>query len=192
MTISQFESNQINQFAYNTPNYLKNNLWYRYINSSMSYNVLYKGKRQFQQSPIIENPLEGIDNYENQVIVFLSRGVDPYSSRVMTKYGLGRLFGYVNEDTIQVTGMTKLNIPIQSGFKNTRHNQIVNSDGVDTTYSNKGLYYNTYYYEPIQFSSFTGNNHTYYSSLQTNVSPTYGSACPSNDFCGSNFYANSP
>ena len=41
-----------------------------------------------------ENPLTSYDDYENQVLVFLVRGVDPYSSRKENSYDLSRLFGY--------------------------------------------------------------------------------------------------
>jgi hypothetical protein len=190
MTISQFESNQINTTTnpIGSLTYLRNNLWERYINNYMSYNVLYKGRRRYQQDPEFEIPLRGIDNYENQVVVFLVRGVDPYTSRVMTKYGLGRLFGYTNEDAIQITGMTKLNIPIQGGFKNIKHDGITTSTLTDSSYSGMKLYYNTYYYKPSQYTGFSSNNHTYYSSLQSgNIPQSDGFSCTNNE-CSPNLY----
>jgi hypothetical protein len=182
MTITQYELSLANT------NILGNNLWDRFINNDMSFNVLYKGRRNLQQTPFLENPLKGIENYGNYVVVFLSRGVDPYTTRVMTRYSLGRLFGYNNEDAVQVTGMTKLNIPIQGGFKNIDHSGLVNSSNLDS-YSNMNLYYESYYYKPSQtdFSPFTSNNWTYYSSLKNNIPITY--PCNSNQ-CVSHLISN--
>jgi hypothetical protein len=191
MTVSQFESNQ-RVFAFNDITYTRHNLWERYINNNMAYTVLYKGKKRFQQSTINLKPIKGIENYENQVLVFLVRGVDPYTTRVMTRYGLGRLFGHKDEDAVQITGMTKLNIPVQGNFKNIKHDGITTSTATDSSYSGMKLYYDSYYYKPSfdQYSSFTSNNHTYYSSLRS-TGVILNSQCNNNTICSGNLFGSS-
>ena len=64
-------------------------------------------------------------------IVFMVRGVDPYSGKHKVWYDLSRLFGYdpvFNPNTISVVGDYYLNIPIQAGGRCVRHDQLVNND----------------------------------------------------------------
>jgi len=57
---------------------------------------------------------EVFQNFDQQYLVILQRGVDPYSPQVVNKYGLGHLFGNATDpDAITVTATTRLNIPIQ-------------------------------------------------------------------------------
>jgi hypothetical protein len=120
------------------------------------------------------NPLTASTKGYDQLLVFLVRGVDPYSTRNENSYNLGRLFGYAYNDPNApiVTGKYKLNIPIQQGLLNARHDFIyanVGSNSIDTTYSNTGIYYQNFNYQPSinDFSGFTTTLHGYYSALDS-------------------------
>jgi hypothetical protein len=114
----------------------------------------------------IENitPLTSLENYQNQIIVILNRGVDPYSTRVNIRFDLGRIFGRVNPKFVSVEGNFKLNIPIQGNFKNVKHDNLTDNNSLDS-YSNMRLYYDTFDYNPIQFTAYSSNLIQYYSSL---------------------------
>jgi hypothetical protein len=53
------------------------------------------------------------DSFTKKYVLILQRGVDPYSPIYTNKYGLGKLFGMANEDSLTITANTRLNIPIQ-------------------------------------------------------------------------------
>jgi len=122
-------------------------------------------------------PSDFYQNYLNQRIVFLVRGVDPNSTRGDCKYDLSLLFGKSFSDpnpVIVQSGVNgapkyKLNIPIQGGYRNVQHN-ISNSNSADG-YSTMGLYYESYHFNPetipanAGFTGFTSNLPSYYSSL---------------------------
>ena len=42
------------------------------------------------------NPLDFIENVNEICVLIMNRGVDPYTTKVPIKYGLGRLFGSNN------------------------------------------------------------------------------------------------
>jgi hypothetical protein len=172
MTINQFNSTTLQNQTYPPPSpySLKN----RFIFGETMYGVLYDRNR-FQHVNHFSKPIETLENGTEQIIVFLNRGVDPYSSRVRIKFGLGILFGYPSgqEDVVSVEADYKLNIPIQGDFLNVNHNtlpittpNVRNAKGFDS-YSNMYLYYNSFDYlpNPNQYTSFTSNLVSYYSSL---------------------------
>ena len=100
-------------------------------------------------------------------IVFLVRGVDPHSGRKRIKYDLSRIFGYNTWGNKVIENDFYLNIPVQPGLKNVRHNEFN-----DNTQNHSGyLYYNSYTYTAgTQYSSYTTNLQSYYSSLdQTQI-----------------------
>jgi len=110
---------------------------------------------------------------EQLYIIFMVRGVDPYSGKHKVKYDLSRLFGYdtsFNPNTITVQGNYYLNIPIQAGGRCVRHDQLVtNSDTqLDGNNSNATLklYFDSYLFQPgINWNSYNSDLHLYYSSL---------------------------
>lgn len=55
------------------------------------------------------------ENFENQYLTILQRGVDPYSPKYDNKFDLNALFGYPlgTQDELIITASTRLNIPIQ-------------------------------------------------------------------------------
>jgi len=106
-------------------------------------------------------------------IVFMVRGVDPYSGKHKVKYDLSRLFGYdtaYNPNTITVEGDYYLNIPIQAGGRCVRHDQLVNNDSTQPDGNNGNatlrLFYNSYLFEPgVDWNPYDSDLHLYYSSL---------------------------
>jgi hypothetical protein len=107
------------------------------------------------------------DNYEGfdkLGVVVMVRGVDPNSGRHEISYNLSQLFGYTAYiSNFDIKGSFYLNVPVQSGEANVRHNTISVSN--QTTPQGK-LYYPSFYFTPgTQFSSYTTNAHAYYSSL---------------------------
>lgn len=60
---------------------------------------------------------DGVINYfnefENQYVLILQRGVDPYSPLYENTYSLGNIFGFSDINSIKITTNARLNIPIQ-------------------------------------------------------------------------------
>ena len=48
-------------------------------------------------------PRTTFEGFENQYILILQRGVDPYSPLYTNKYGIGKILGFTNEDDVVVT-----------------------------------------------------------------------------------------
>jgi hypothetical protein len=137
------------------------------------------------ETPLYINPISKIKNYNDLVVVFLVRGVDPYSPKVNVKYGLGRLFGHTNEDAVQIGGTLSgdpkfhLNIPIQGGFKNTRQDMPTNTTLDTYATLNQNLYYNSYTYkpDPSLFKPFSSSLPRLYSSLDNLSMAFNGGGC---------------
>ena len=171
------------QYNSQTSNALTNSLNSRFLNNTMAINIFHDIDDTSPCSPtnrnIVEfhNPLQELDEGDSQIVVFLVRGVDPYSPRVEIEYDLSILFGYqpntsgIPQGQVKVKGDYKLNIPIQGKFKNVNHSSLTSfqAQNVDP-YSTIDLYYNTFDYIPSSspqngFSSFTSNRASFYSSL---------------------------
>jgi uncharacterized protein (TIGR02145 family) len=196
MTYINFTGQCVNDIGYDSLNnrYISNDTLI--AQDSTNYNVL-------TPENVIFKPIQYIKEYEQQCVLILNRGVDPYTPKVPISYGLGRLFGYENFDGITVSGLYHMNIPIQGKFKNISHlsSDLSNSNlGIDT-YSNQNLYFNSFSYKPqvntitgplsgysggVQYeyigvinsgySSFTSNLISYYSRMDNNTydSPNCG------------------
>ena len=118
------------------------------------------------------NPYEFFDGGQEQYILVLQRGVDPYSPKYVNEYSLGNLFGTNESDPNWIiTAETRVNIPIQkldvSNISVQPYNQI-------------GMYYQSYFFSPgttttptpgQSFTGFTTTNTAYYGSLDTTTSP---------------------
>ena len=99
------------------------------------------------------------EDYNNQYITILQRGVDPYSPIYTNKYGIGRLLGLPNETDINFTASTRLNIPIQK-LTNTNNVSVQDFRTQDSTF------YSSYFFRPgRQWSGFTTTNLGYYGAL---------------------------
>lgn len=112
------------------------------------------------------------DYYENWVggnigILIMVRGVDPYSGKKKIKYDLSRIFGYNTWGNVEVDGDFYLNIPVQPGLKNVRHNEF----NTNLENHNGYLYYNSFTYTAgTNFTPYTTDLQSYYSSLdQTQI-----------------------
>lgn len=143
---------------------------------------LWKIDRRFLASPVYEivdrlsiNPIDYIDGIENQYVVVLQRGVDPYSPKYEQQYSLGNLFGTdENDTTFIVTANTRLNIPIQINTNLTTSIQ---------GYNQTEMFHNSYFFRPgidgstengLVFSAFTTENTGYYSYLDAdNLIPPF-------------------
>lgn len=106
---------------------------------------------------VVLRPIEYIKDYDKLCVLILNRGVDPYTPKVPISYGLGRLFGYNDENQISVNGYYHMNIPIQGSFKNISHSSIdlSNSNIGTDTYTGQKLYFNSFSYKP-QINTITG------------------------------------
>ena len=104
---------------------------------------------------------EFFDGFDNQYLTILQRGVDPYSPLYTNKYGIGKILGLPNENSLTITTQTRLNIPIQAlpagGISVQNHN------------SQNNIFYQSYFFEPTnEFSAFTTSNVGYYSAIDAN------------------------
>jgi hypothetical protein len=104
-------------------------------------------------------------NFNDQKLIFLVRGVDPYSPTYTNKYGLGKLFGLANEDDLTITANTRLNIPIQ---------KLPNSTiSVQSFSSQDNIFYPSHFFKGgIDGSSIPGES---WSAFTTGVVGFYGS-----------------
>lgn len=112
------------------------------------------------------SPYEFFEAGEDQYILVLQRGVDPYSPKYVNEYSIGEIFG-TNENDVNwtFTAETRLNIPIQK----------LNVTNMSVQpYSQQDMYYQSYFFKPgtteldIPGQSFTGYttvNTAYYGSL---------------------------
>lgn len=99
-------------------------------------------------------------------LVFLVRGVDPYSSRQTCSYDLNLLFGFPfgNNPSLIIEGQFKLNIPIQGGFNNVRHRGTLTTNNSIDTHSNIPLFYPSYSFQPdnTMYQPYTTTATSYY------------------------------
>jgi len=158
-------------------------------NKAMIYKVRLQSDPCFDMyGPSLEPTLECYNDYGDQVIVIMNRGVDPYSSRGEVEYDLSILFSYPADSLGRPTGQVKirgnnykLNIPIQGHYGCVRHNKIdsaftstpnLDVTGIDTIMQNfrpngdgsSRLYFSSYHFQPStsQFIGFTSTLPSYY------------------------------
>ena len=104
-------------------------------------------------------------------IVFMVRGVDPWSGRKNIKYDLSRIFGYKNYNNKIISGDFYLNIPVQPYSRTIRNNTLVNNTDsqlgiVGNNNSQEYLYYQSYQYSAgTEYTVYQTTQHLYYSSL---------------------------
>jgi len=55
-----------------------------------------------------------LNEFSQQNILILQRGVDPYSPLLINRYGIGKILGHASEDAVVITAQTRLNVPIQA------------------------------------------------------------------------------
>lgn len=114
----------------------------------------------------VYNAINFVEDLENQYILVLQRGVDPYSPKYVQRYQLGNLFGTSESDpNFSFTATTRLNIPIQIDSSPTISVQ---------EYNQTQMYFKSYFFKPgingsstsgLAFSAYTTTNTGYYSLL---------------------------
>ncbi len=106
------------------------------------------------------SPLDMLDDLDNQYILILQRGVDPYSPKFVNEYKIGRLFGKgIDDANFTFTAQTRTNIPIQ---RLTQTNLSVQS------FSQNTMFYPSHFFEAgNQFSGFTTSTVGYYGALDS-------------------------
>ena len=121
------------------------------------------------------------EDFNNQYVLVMQRGVDPYSPKYVNEYGLGALFGSnVNDSRFTVTAETRVNIPIQKvsgGF---------NFGTIDTFSNQNSVFYQSYFFRPdlIQYSAYSTSTVGFYAALdltnwnQTGTYPNYSTLYP--------------
>ena len=118
------------------------------------------------------NAFNYFEDAQNQYILVLQRGVDPYSPKYVNEYSLGTLFGTNESDpNWVVTAETRVNIPIQK----------LNVSNMSVQpYDQSNMYYQSYFFKPgtttsqvpgQSFTGFTTTNTAYYGSLDATTSP---------------------
>jgi len=149
MTYSNFNGQCVNQlpnslntkyFGNNTTffqlfnNYDSDATYPGQINSGGAYpfNNVYAPTPLTPPGVIQMNSMDYVRNHNDNFVVILNRGVDPYSSKIPIEYGVGKLFGYLDEGDIKIKGWYRMNIPVQGKFKNITHDGTI-GDRATTT-----------------------------------------------------------
>jgi hypothetical protein len=126
-------------------------------------------------------PTSAFADFVEQKILILQRGVDPYSPLLPNRYGIGKILGHSSEDAVVITGMTRMNIPIQ---------RLPSSATTSVQQHNyqENIYSSSYFYTPgipssplfptasstpgLAFSSYTTSNVGYYGALDSKFAAT--------------------
>lgn len=161
---------------YSLPNLGTGESFWSVLNASNEYQLLQnKGFWVYSQTqsviaPTPKNyPTSFFTDFREQKILILQRGVDPYSPKLPNRYGIGKILGFSNEDDVVITGMTRLNIPIQKLPTGS-------STSVQQHNDQDNIYNSSYFYTPgippsttpgLQFSSYTTSNVGYYGALDS-------------------------
>jgi hypothetical protein len=126
------------------------------------------------QIPPPSYPTSAFSNFAEQKVLILQRGVDPYSPKLPNRYGIGQIMGWSNPDEVVITGMTRMNIPIQKLPASS-------TISVQKHDNQNNIYSSSYFYSPgipssslfptasstpgLAFSSYTTSNVGYYGAL---------------------------
>jgi hypothetical protein len=116
------------------------------------------------------------DSWQNQELIFLVRGVDPFSDKQNIEYDLSLIFGYGLGSGPKVSGEYYLNIPIQSNSgSGTWYNDKKTPEPHNLPYSTSKLYHRPFNFQVdgTQFSSVTSSSIRYYSSLDRSIPASY-------------------
>ena len=141
--------------------------------SRIRYNIRDGGWGNYSETN--EIPIKDIfEGFNEQYVMILQRGVDPYSPLLPNKYGLGILFGSNNPDAITITANTRVNIPIQ------KLNNTSMSVQPFTVNGQSEIFYPSHFFRGgivnstvvgEQWSAFTTSNVGYYSNLDSTRNP---------------------
>jgi hypothetical protein len=124
-------------------------------------------------NPDFSYPTSIIDDFTSQKILILQRGVDPYSPMMPNTYGIGKILGHPTEESVVISAMTRMNVPIQA-ISNTTisvqdHKNVNEIFSGSYFYSpgipNSPLFPNASTTPGLAFSSYTTSNIGYYGAL---------------------------
>jgi hypothetical protein len=119
--------------------------------------------------PVYSIPTSQFEDFENQKILILQRGVDPYSPLLINRYGIGKILGHNSEDAVTFTAATRMNIPIQSltGTNTTNGDLSVQDHSNQNNFS-----FSSYFFTPniSEYSAYTTPNVGFYGALDKNTS----------------------
>ena len=118
------------------------------------------------------NPLEQFDNYGDQIILILQRGVDPYSPKYNNEYDASILFGKpLGTAGFTFTASTRINTPIQAISPSSPVSMPpLNTQGnfsFSSNFFSPGIPASTT--PGLQYSAYSTVNMAYYGSLDTSV-----------------------
>ena len=116
------------------------------------------------------------DGWKNMELIFLVRGVDPYSDKQTIEYDLSEIFGYSFGNGPKVSGSYYLNIPIQpNSGSGSWYNNNKTPESHNTSYNTSSLYHQPFNFQvdSTQFSSVTSSSIKYYSSLDKSIPTSY-------------------
>ena len=138
------------------------NSFLKLLNSSVSVSYARKQGLTWDLYGTSYQPRTTYEGFENQYILILQRGVDPYSPLYQNKYGIGKILGFASEDDVTVTINSRINIPIQ---KLPSGGMSVQDHTIQANY-----FYPSKFFEPgTTYSAFTTSNVGYYSGLDSNT-----------------------
>jgi len=150
------------------------------LNSTMEVVLAYEefGDRQLDEIYNIE-VLKTIPNWRDLNVFVIQKGVDPYSYNYDIEYGLGKIFGFSNENEVTVRGSYKINQPVVNGDSNSEilfYHDLVGLTN-DTTSNGLNINFSSNFFS-VPSSAYTSYESTligYYSSIDNKLlsSETY-------------------
>jgi len=111
-------------------------------------------------------PTSYFQDFAQQKVLILQRGVDPYSPKVVNEYGIGKILGYQTEDAVVIRATTRLNVPIQA-LPTTNTISVQNH-----SITNQIFYYSNFFTPGTgrqPFTAYTTDNVGYYGALDSNI-----------------------
>lgn len=112
--------------------------------------------------PELKSTISYFNNIENQYVLILQRGVDPYSPLYDNYFELGKVFGFDDTKSVRIQTKTRLNVPIQA-LAPTNKNSI---QGIDNAIE---VLFDSYFLQPINPLSFKTNAIGYYTNTAYKV-----------------------
>jgi hypothetical protein len=139
------------------------------------------GSKQYDTNTSNNKSYVWLDDYANQEVLFLTRGVDPWTDKQTIKYDLSILFGQ-SLGTTTVEGTYYLNVPIQintstAGSTWSIDQQTPEKHNLSVTNTNGSLYHTPFNFnvDTTAFTSFTTTTPYYYTSTdKSTISLTHG------------------
>ena len=161
--------------------------WYELINDNKGYVLIEEpdlggwrfktnNSKIFPSKPDFSYPTSIINDFKEQKILILQRGVDPYSPKLPNTYGIGKILGHPREEDVVISAMTRMNIPIQaipiaSSITVQDHKKVGEIFSGSYFYTpgipNSALFPNASSTPGLAFSSYTTSNVGYYGALDS-------------------------